>query len=381
MDNYIQKDDFDWEYYLQKNEDIKRAGNTTLDKCYRHWITYGCYENRWVRSLSKLQELQVKLKTGEKFACCVVPQRTIGATGPIGPRIIDLKFKIAIMVHIFDVHLINCFVRYINSLNDKYVPSNFDVYINIVEEDNPYKENLRSYVTEQISHINNKSISHFYSKNKGGDIGGFLLLSKIVVSSNTDYRYVIFVHSKNKSTWRKDLCRAIFDIDFETLPKNPKTGIVSAKKWIYEFNPVKIPDEYKKYKYHLIDLYKIYELTGETQIPQIQSLPTVPVLPVVPAMWSFIAGTMFLTDISIIKYIVSHEVNRVYDMLNSLNSVDINWVYVMNSLGKDTLGTTNDYQYRLKYGKSLLSDYMIEHTYERIIGLICNHLDLKIMGV
>jgi hypothetical protein len=216
-------------------------------------------------------------------------------------------------------------------------------------------------VAEQVRTINNPNVHYYFNKNRGGDIGGLLLLSKIIVSSQIDYKYAIFVHSKNKTSWRQELCRCIFDIKFESLEKTPDIGIISAKKWVYPFDPSKQIDEYQRFKFHLIDLCSIYGISCDRA-------------------WEFIAGTMFLAKIEIIKYIVDHEVDRVYTMLNRVDSVDINWVTVVDQLRKDARGTTNDYQYRIKYRHSLLSDYMIEHTYERVIGLICQHMGLKIVG-
>ena len=146
----------------------------------------------------------------------------------------------------------------------------------------------------------------------------------------------------------KKLCRTIFNLSFETL--DPTIGLVSNKRWIYQFNVSLQREEYNRFKYHLIDLMEIYHLQSETQ------------------QWSFVAGTMFLARIEIIQYIVSHEIHRVYSLLNRVDSIDINWMTIMEQLGKETRGTVNDYQYRLKYRQSLRSDYMVEHAFERIIG-------------
>lgn len=351
---YIPKNDFDWEYYLQKNPDVKKIA-TNLDKCHRHWVAYGCYENRWVKTIKSNSELQVKLKPHEKFNV------STGPTLSNSHELIDLKFKIAIMIHIFDVHLMRGFILYLNSLNIGYNSNNFDIYFNIVEENNPYQGDLKLYVNEQIKLISNPNVYCHYGQNRGGDIGGFMILSKIVIQSGIDYKYAIFVHSKNKNHWRIGLCRCIFDIKYELLEKIPDVGIISAKKWVYPFDPSKQPEEYRKFKYHLIELCRVYGLDSNKS-------------------WNFIAGTMFLANISIIKYIVSHEIDNVYHMLNRTDSVDINWVSIMDEKGKDRKNAPNDYYYRLKYGKSLVSDYMIEHTFERTIGLICDHLGLKVIG-
>lgn len=343
---------FDWEYYVQKNPDLQKAGINNLEKSYRHWIRYGCHENRWIKS--KLNGIESQIHLNERHNI-----QSTNVVSHIDP--IHLSYKVAIMIHIFDVTMMRFFVKYIDYLDSRYDYHSFDIYLNVVAENQPYTGDLRSYVQSYISQIKRDNIVCNYSENRGGDIGGFLLLSKAVVKSLINYKYVIFVHSKKKSEWRKELCHCIFDIKFEQLENVTDVGIISAKKWVYVFDPNKQVDEVKKFKYHLIELSSTYELTYDK-------------------IWSFIAGTMFLANISIIRYIVSHSVDYVYRSLNRPESVDINWLLVTDQLKKDRKGTTNDYQYRIKYGKSLLSDYMIEHTFERIIGLICNKLQLKIIG-
>jgi hypothetical protein len=67
--------------------------------------------------------------------------------------------------------------------------------------------------------------------------------------------------------------------------------------------------------------------------------------------------------------------------LNKSNSVDINWLKIVTEeLKKDPRGCSNDFQYRLKYGQPLHPDHMIEHTFERILGLICDHMGLQVIG-
>lgn len=350
----INKTDFDWEYYLQKNPDVRKIAST-LDKCYWHWITYGRYENRWVRDISG-REYQVQIKPKDKFAHTKPQPQTIVCTH----EPLDLSFKIAIMIHIFDVKMTKCFFSYLNSLCNTYNNNNFDIYLNIVNENNPYQGNLQDFINAQIQTINFPNVHCQYSPNHGGDIGGFLILSKLVIQSGIDYKYVIFTHSKNKKNWRIDLCKCVFSLKYENLAKINNLGLVSAKKWVYSFDPINQAEEYQKFKYHLIDLCRIYGLNTNNK-------------------WEFIAGTMFLANIKIIQYIVSHDIDTVFNMLNNVNSADINWITIIDDKGKDRRNAPNDYYYRLKYGKSLMSDYMVEHTFERIIGLICQHLELQVI--
>lgn len=275
---------------------------------------------------------------------------------------IDLGFKIAVLIHIFDLSLLSFFTFYLNHLGTLYHHNNFDIYINIVEENNPYKGNLRYDVNQHFKAIDNPNLSYFFTENRGGDIGGFLLLSKYLIELGIDYKYVIFAHSKKRSQWRKDLCHCVFNVSFEHLPKMTQMGIISSKKWIMTFDPIQQVDEYRKFRYHLVDLCDIYHLKCDHS-------------------WKFVAGTMFVTDIKIIKYIVDHQIDEVYTRLNKLDSLDINWLNIVtDELKKDPKGSGNDFHYRLKNGRPLHPDHMIEHTFERIIGLICEQLGLKVIG-
>ena len=378
---YIPKDEFDWDYYLNQNQDIKKAGINHLDAAYKHWITYGCYENRWVKSLKSDSVIQIQLKSNERmikqlhtpvFVNPLPPQNlppvcsTSSYISPmhqsILPRPFNLGFKMAIMIHIFDTNMFPFFISYLNHLSQLYSDDNLDVYINVVGENNPCVGDLHQLVEKYVKVIVNPHTYYFINENRGGDIGGFLLLSKYIIDLNIDYKYIIFAHSKTRIQWRKDLCQTIFNIPFETLPKTPSIGLIGSKKWLYTFDPKAQQDEYRRFKYHLTDLCNIYEINCENS-------------------WQFIAGTMFLAHIDIIKYIVNHNINDVYFKLNKPDSIDINWLTIVtDELKKDPRGAGNDLQYRLKYGKPLHPDYMIEHTFERIIGLICKHLQLKIVG-
>jgi hypothetical protein len=365
---YIPKDDFDWEYYINQNDDIKKSGIMSLESAYKHWIMYGCYENRVVRLVKSGRILHVKLKTGERFLTAPTLQLmpTQSAMQVKQPKKIDLEFKIAIMIHIFDITMFPFFTSHLNRLSSLYEDTCFDIYINVVKEDSPYTgdpSNLQTVVNDHIKRIHNPNIYYFLSENRGGDIGGFLLLSKYVIGlPEKDYKYVLFAHSKTRAQWRKDLCQSIFTIQFENLPRTPNIGIIGCRKWLHTFDPATHVEEYRRFRYHLSDLCEIYGVNCEKS-------------------WQFIAGTMFLANIEIIKYIVMHQIDEVYFRLNKPDSVDINWLTIVTEeLRKDPRGAGNDLKYRLKYGKSLHPDYMIEHAYERIIGLICNHLGYKLLA-
>ena len=275
---------------------------------------------------------------------------------------IKLNKPIAVLIHIFDPIYISFFVKNINFLHTKYTSDSIHVYINIVEEDNPtYKgTELRNYINNQCSQIDNGiRIEIFYNENRGGDIGGFLILCQKI---NPElYNNIIFVHSKTKMKWKYELCSTIFNYPLHLL--NDSIGIVGNNKWTRTVNLNDKKSDIQKFVPHFDKLFKYYDIDQKTV-----------------GSWKFIAGTMFILNIKIVNYIINHNINEVYMMLNKLQSVDENWINMIKEMKLDNRGCGNDLQYRVKFGQSLHADYMIEHAYERLIGLICHLLNLKILS-
>jgi hypothetical protein len=334
---HIPLEKFDYRYYLEKNPDIlKNLKTVTCFSVYNHWINHGIRENRTHRS--------------NKDEICLSEKQKI-------------KYHIAVLIHIFDVKLMHFFVAYLEKLFQKYDSSYFHCFINVVVQNNSsFNENN---IYGEIKSIVNSVKKIIFTENKGGDIGGLLRLINTINDPEficQNYGYVAFLHGKKNKKWRIELCKDIFGIKWEALedPYSSKApGILSSDKWKFTFRN----KEYNKFKFHLLELSKIYSIeVAETM------------------EWKFIAGTMFLANIQIIQFI-HKKWEEVYDLLNFPNSIDVNWINIIDTchVSLNRKNCTNDYQYRLKYGKSLLSDYMIEHSFERFIGLICLYLNKAII--
>jgi glycosyltransferase involved in cell wall biosynthesis len=82
-------EDFDWQFYLQHNEDLRNAGFTTEAKAVRHFIHFGHRENRKYRDpfkVSKAIALQIR-KVREGCVDDFEPlQRRNGRTYPAGEK-------------------------------------------------------------------------------------------------------------------------------------------------------------------------------------------------------------------------------------------------------------------------------------------------------
>lgn len=412
-------EDFDYLYYLKQNPDLKQAHLKTLVQCFTHWCNHGCYENRKIRSNKTGEEMQILVDRSKKM---VHKQKVIEKGNNINEIRVDFKNflsrkdiiksqipnqielhrqkqrllvnrslnslitltnPIAVLVHIFDINYIQFFIKNLNHLNTRYTHDSIRIYINIVLENNPYFVDDNNPTEEKISDfktlvnsmfsqsLHNKNVKIYYNENKGGDIGGLLLLIKEMFLSGEDYSHFIFVHSKTKYKWRYDLCSIIFNYPLENLSHGNSIGLISSQKWIRTIQTTN--KDYQFFESHLLKLYKIlkfndyYQNTLQKKYKDIQS-------------WKFVAGTMFIANINIAKYIFENGITDIYSVLNKLDTIDENWVKLVRNLNRDPRDCGNDLQYRVKYGKPLYADHMIEHAVERIIGLICEKLKLKIIG-
>lgn len=279
----------------------------------------------------------------------------------LSKQLIKLDKPIALLIHIYDVAYLSFFIKNIIYLQTKYTPESIHIYINIVA-DSPLSPTSEKYklIENNCSYIGKGSpCTILYNENRGGDIGGFLMMCKHI---NRDaYNHIIFVHSKTKTKWKYELCSTIFNYPLQRL--TDKNGIIGCQKWSRTLDKSTNHKEFIRFAPHFKTLFEIY------QIPESVSA------------WKFIAGTMFIANIKIINYIVDHDIDGMYQRLNRLESTDANWLRIVKEeLKLDPRGCGNDLDYRVKYGKPLRPDYMIEHAYERIIGLICQHLNLSIGG-
>jgi hypothetical protein len=412
IDIPINIDDFDYHYYLKNNNDLVKAKMNTLIQCYTHWINHGCYENRKVRSLKSGKEISLNLTNKQKLVkinkylekninknqssfkddFVKVDQSNVNSNinsnvkteilnknqlnsnvkqninKSIQPKeIINLIKPFAILIHIYNTKYLSYFTKNIQLLYAKYTKESFDIFINIVYVSNKVEiiNNENNTINQEINKLYKPHI--IYSENKGGDIGGFLNLCKLLDLDK--YNGVIFVHSKTKDKWRIDLCSSIFNYNFSNDEIN--FGLLGNSKWIHLVDPEKHELNYIRFSEHFIKLFKVYNFDDYLQLTLDKKYKNI-------NKWEFVAGTMFIANIKIIKYIVDHDIDYVYSLLNKLESVDENWLRIIKEMKLDNKGCGNDLFYRVKYGRPLHADFMIEHAFERILGLICNKLNLTI---
>lgn len=269
---------------------------------------------------------------------------------------VRLSFKVAIMIHLFDSKKVtNSLLTHINKMMNRYDSRNIHWYVNIADSIN--QPQLKAMVE---SAINYENLTIITNPNKGGDIGGLILLIQEVCRSQIDYGYCYFFHSKTSNIWRQNLLNGLNCLKLESLDEMLDLGLIGSKNHLHYFTYQKNSN----YDYHIKNISQVLNVPvniGDTCY--------------------FIGGTIFLVRFEIVKFLGECQLESLYQMLNTTETIDINWQTIVGQqLHKNLKGTNNDYHYRQLYKTSLHSDFMIEHTFERFLGFIVKHLKFNVYG-
>lgn len=409
MSHLLNYDDFDYKYYINENPDVIKFNILTHQQAYKHWKHYGCYEGRKYRNIKtgyigslKLNKQQIikdqrdqmykihqihqihQRDKGENKLRPLRPLRSLRTPPPLTqrkktppltpitkrqspitktlittPLLTQNTTKIAITLFIYDINMIKYFKSKIDIIINKYGSHNIHLYVGIKTYENRFVkdiENVEQYTKEQFNYRNIYiQIYDTVDNSRGGDIGGYLQLTKYA-SSQYDYKWYIILQSKTNLKWRNDLVIPLLNTDLSKFDDN--IGLIGSSRWMLDFNL----NTNTKYNYHFQRLIEIMGISWE-QFSKMER-------------WSFVGGSIFIINNTVVNYLNNYN-TQFYSLLNTHHSIDINWI---NNLAyKDRKNCNNDYEYRVKYKKSLLSDYMIEHTFERFIGYIVKHLNLRVI--
>ena len=140
--------------------------------------------------------------------------------------------KAAIILHFGNDAQLNEMKKYIYRFIRNSYKIEFDIYISIVRE-------LVKDVDRIINEFNMIcDCKIFYYKNKGADIGPFLLIINYLINNKLTYDFIIKLHTKTNSKWRNELINplltrlGIINSLFEN--KENDVGICCAKKWLFD---------------------------------------------------------------------------------------------------------------------------------------------------
>lgn len=276
----------------------------------------------------------------------------------------------------------------INKNNKNYVHihcfnlSEFDEYFK------EYIDNLKKYfniiITYSLNTLNIELDNFVILKipNKGMDIGGKILMLQYLLDNKLEYKYIVFLHSKNNKKIREKYFKIIEDIEnINKLLKDEKYDAIFPHIKHFE----KFDEKFYPNHNYLKDFYRFKNLQIKTN--------------------HFIEGNVMIFKNNLIDYLFTNNLKLIYNLLNDQYSFDINWVewyykiydtdkeLVYNKFKKDKLLGNNlnnksdkiftlDPEFFIKMIKSPMINYqfrdgMIEHSFERIYLNLIATLDLN----
>jgi hypothetical protein len=256
----------------------------------------------------------------------------------------------------------NEFITHIHCYNlDSFYNFFYDIIYNCLSETNT----IVTFCVKNNSIIEKfKNIIFLEIPNKGYDIGGKICCLKYLYDTNCKFNSIFFLHSKSSDDKRKKyispLIKNIDRIKNIFLNKN-KTVLGAFPNLLIDCNK----KENIKHLYGTIDyrtdILNFLNCENKNNI--------------------FVEGNTMVLSKKVIDYIFYGKINLFYNLLNSENDIDLNWMkykYYLNQnidyislenilnnyLNNKNKYLTNDFKALQK--NEALRDCMIEHVFERI---------------
>lgn len=226
-----------------------------------------------------------------------------------------MKNKILVCVHVYYHNQVDYIIEKLKSLNGL----DYDLFVTYTNENKETNEKFLNF---------NKNVKFKQVENKGYDIYPFLVLINEIDLEK--YSSLLKLHTKNCSTarniiWRNDLYENLLGTKYifrKNLKKLKKYGVACSKKWIYEMED-----------YWPEDTWLFEDVCTKIGIE--------------PKKANFIAGTIFLARIEIIKRI------------KELNLLQLDFENKKMETGSNSTDA---------------------HVVERLFSVICNQMGYEIYG-
>ena len=206
-------------------------------------------------------------------------------------------------------------------------------------------------------------------KNKGMDIGIYLLSLLYLRNNNLNYEYLIKLHTKTDDRFREHVCEHLIG-SAETIEKN--INILKNDKDIGMLNGTLIFNYHKNksfYNNHINYLEYLSNLLLNDSI-DVNNL-------------EFAVGTFFYSKFDVFDIFNKNHIKLIYNMLNDFESLDKNWYSIFYNLKNKNDDYINEHYIKNKsknYGNNLelqkktqcsgMRDFMIEHALERFFGYL-----------
>jgi len=282
---------------------------------------------------------------------------------------------------LFDKYINN--FSYINDNIDIKAVNKYDLYGNIIThihcfDLNMFEEYFISYLDKLPKSIivtysnndDNNNIIYKYSniaqflkiKNKGMDIGGKICCLKYLYEKEYNFEYILFIHSKSNNLSRHKYIEPLISINFQEILSNKNILGIFPNLLIENVNYFFFGTQ--DYRREILDYLKCKNNNN-----------------------IFVEGNCLLLKKNVIDFIFYDNLNVFYNILNDVDSFDINWFKKYYFCNDNTITNEDAYnlykKYHYKYGNMFqisnndreMRDCMVEHVFERIWINVILHLN------
>jgi hypothetical protein len=273
-------------------------------------------------------------------------------------------FNILIQVGNYDT--LKKMSSYIKNFND----INVNIYYTIIEDQ--CSDNNINYIKNLTPRC-----TILKTKNKGMDIGLFIINLLYFRDNNINPKYILKLHTKTDDDFRNNVLRKLCNNkeqiinNLVSFKNNKKIGMIKGTS-LFKYNKNK-----NDFINHIDYLYYLNNYIYDKEF-EFQNL-------------EFITGTFFYANFDIFNVLDSINLKFLYYKLNDLNTLDTNWYklfYNLNNLNNNEI--KNHYKNnKSNFGNNLIMqsktkclgmrDFMFEHALERFFGYMCKYNDLIII--
>ena len=262
-------------------------------------------------------------------------------------------------------------LRDVNSVRMTGVP--FDLYVNLasgkIDEANAIALIKEAFPLAII----------ITSENRGMDIGGFLKMLPLVFSASQKYDYVLKLHTKSASGWRRSLITPIcgnshqVKLCLQIFQTQSQVGMIGSGRHLYRETRHKRPN-----------CYYLQQLATDFKVPY--------------GDCQFIGGTMFWIRTSLLENVFhNQDIEVLWNKLNTPQTLDPHW-YLVNYhdtgvatvtqarqhwelQGKEAGRYCNCLDARERGSNKYVADGMLEHAMERFFGLVTKVQGKTVIGL
>ena len=275
----------------------------------------------------------------------------------------------------------NIFIIQIGSLTtfDKMIK-----YIDIISKVN------ENYIFTFVENTENKKIinclknklTNFTAlevKNKGMDIGIYLISLLYLRDKNLEYKNLIKIHTKTDDRFREHVCDQLIGSE-EIIKKNlrlinkPEIGMLNGTL-TFDYHKNK---SFFKNHFNYLEYLVSYFLNDTLDKNKLE----------------FAVGTFFISKFDVFNIFNKNNIKILYNKLNDENTLDINWYKIFYELKNKNDDYIKNHWKRNKkknYGNNLelqiktkcsgMRDFMLEHALERFFGYLNKYKNYSMLEI